>query len=297
MGTQVVNGNKLAAEIRLQILDKVKFLKQETGVIPGLSVILVGNDPASNVYVKSKQKAAIETGMNAVDYLLPETVDDSDVIKLIHNLNSDESVHGILVQLPLPRNLSKTKIIDSINPNKDVDGLHTLNMGKLIAGRQIFSPATPYGIQKILKSAGVTVSSKHVVILGRSEIVGKPISLLMSAKKEEGNATVTVCHSKTKNIESITRQADILIASIGKPNFVTGSMVEDGVVVIDVGINRIQDVKNKRGYKLVGDVFFEEVSKKASVITPVPGGVGPMTIAMLLENTFKAAQLLAYKIS
>ena len=289
MDTQVINGVELAAEIRLQILDKVKILKKTTGIIPGLSVILVGNDPASNVYVKSKQKAAIEIGMNAVDYLLPETVKDSDVIQLIKNLNSDESVHGILVQLPLPENLSKTKIIDSIDPNKDVDGLHTLNMGKLMTGRQIFPPATPYGIQKILLSAGVCVSSKHVVVLGRSEIVGKPISLLMSQKGVMGDATVTVCHSKTRNIESITNQADILIAAIGMPNFVTGSMVKDGVVVIDVGINRVVDAQNRRGYKLVGDVFFEEVSKKASVITPVPGGVGPMTIAMLLENMFKSA--------
>jgi len=291
MDTQVINGVELAAEIRLQILDKVKILKETTRIIPGLSVILVGDDPASNVYVKSKQKAAIETGMNAVDYLLPETVKDSDVIQLIKNLNSDESVHGILVQLPLPENLSKTKIIDSIDPNKDVDGLHTLNMGKLMAGRQIFPPATPYGIQKILLSAGVSVSSKHVVVLGRSEIVGKPISLLMSQKGVMGDATVTVCHSKTRNIESITNQADILIAAIGMPNFVTGSMVKDGVVVIDVGINRVVDAQNRRGYKLVGDVFFEEVSKKASVITPVPGGVGPMTIAMLLENTFKSASI------
>lgn len=291
MDTQVINGVELAAEIRLQILDKVKILKKTTGIIPGLSVILVGNDPASNVYVKSKQKAAIEIGMNAVDYLLPETVKDSDVIQLIKNLNSDESVHGILVQLPLPENLSKTKIIDSIDPNKDVDGLHTLNMGKLMTGRQIFPPATPYGIQKILLSAGVCVSSKHVVVLGRSEIVGKPISLLMSQKGVMGDATVTVCHSKTRNIESITNQADILIAAIGMPNFVTGSMVKDGVVVIDVGINRVVDAQNRRGYKLVGDVFFEEVSKKASVITPVPGGVGPMTIAMLLENTFKSASI------
>ena len=291
MDTQVINGVELAAEIRLQILDKVKILKKTTGIIPGLSVILVGNDPASNVYVKSKQKAAIEIGMNAVDYLLPETVKDSDVIQLIKNLNSDESVHGILVQLPLPENLSKTKIIDSIDPNKDVDGLHTLNMGKLMTGRQIFPPATPYGIQKILLSAGVSVSSKHVVVLGRSEIVGKPISLLMSQKGVMGDATVTVCHSKTRNIESITNQADVLIAAIGMPNFVTGSMVKDGVVVIDVGINRVVDAQNRRGYKLVGDVFFEEVSKKASVITPVPGGVGPMTIAMLLENTFKSASI------
>ena len=291
MDTQVINGVELAAEIRLQILDKVKILKKTTGIIPGLSVILVGNDPASNVYVKSKQKAAIEIGMNAVDYLLPETVKDSDVIQLIKNLNSDESVHGILVQLPLPENLSKTKIIDSIDPNKDVDGLHTLNMGKLMTGRQIFPPATPYGIQKILLSAGVSVSSKHVVVLGRSEIVGKPISLIMSQKGVMGDATVTVCHSKTRNIESITNQADILIAAIGMPNFVTGSMVKDGVVVIDVGINRVVDAQNRRGYKLVGDVFFEEVSKKASVITPVPGGVGPMTIAMLLENTFKSASI------
>ena len=289
MDTHVVNGIELASEIRLQILDKVKILKQATGIIPGLSVILIGNDPASNVYVKSKQKAAIEIGMNAVDYLLPETVDDSDVIQLIDTLNCDDSVHGILVQLPLPKNLSKTKIIDSIDPNKDVDGLHTLNMGKLIEGRQIFPPATPYGIQKILLSAGVSVSSKHVVVLGRSEIVGKPISLLMLQKGIEGDATVTVCHSKTRNLKSILKQADILIAAIGKPNFVTGSMVKDGVVVIDVGINRVLDAQNRRGYKLVGDVFFDEVSKKASVITPVPGGVGPMTIAMLLENTFKAA--------
>ena len=289
MDTHVVNGIELASEIRLQILDKVKILKQAIGIIPGLSVILIGNDPASNVYVKSKQKAAIEIGMNAVDYLLPETVDDSDVIQLIDTLNCDDSVHGILVQLPLPKNLSKTKIIDSIDPNKDVDGLHTLNMGKLIEGRQIFPPATPYGIQKILLSAGVSVSSKHVVVLGRSEIVGKPISLLMLQKGIGGDATVTVCHSKTRNLDSIIKQADILIAAIGKPNFVTGSMVKDGVVVIDVGINRVLDAQNRRGYKLVGDVFFDEVSKKASVITPVPGGVGPMTIAMLLENTFKAA--------
>ena len=285
----IIDGKMVASKIKENIAAEVKTLKQKTGKTPGLAVILVGNDPASNVYVKSKQKAAIEIGMNAVDYLLPETVNDSDVIQLINTLNCDDSVHGILVQLPLPNNLSKTKIIDSIDPNKDVDGLHTLNMGKLMAGRQIFSPATPYGIQKILLSAGVTVRSKHVVVLGRSEIVGKPISLLMLQKGIGGDATVTVCHSKTRNLKSIIKQADILIAAIGKPNFVTGSMVKDGVVVIDVGINRVLDAQNRRGYKLVGDVFFDEVSKKASVITPVPGGVGPMTIAMLLENTFKAA--------
>ncbi|MQG19177.1 MAG: bifunctional methylenetetrahydrofolate dehydrogenase/methenyltetrahydrofolate cyclohydrolase FolD [SAR202 cluster bacterium] len=289
MDTQIIDGVRLANKIRLQISDKVKNLKEKTGVIPGLAVILVGNDPASNVYVKSKQKAAKDIGMNATDYLLSDTVNDSDVIELIHNLNNDKLVHGILVQLPLPSNLSKTKIIDSIDPNKDVDGLHVVNMGKLMSGMQIFPPATPYGIQKILLDSGISVNSKHVVVLGRSEIVGRPISILMSQKGIGGDATVTVCHSQTQNIESITRQADILIAAIGRPNFVTGSMVKDGAVVIDVGINRVSDINKKRGYKLVGDVFFEEVREKASAITPVPGGVGPMTIAMLLENTFQAA--------
>ena len=289
MDTQIIDGVRLANKIRLQISDKVKNLKEKTGVIPGLAVILVGNDPASNVYVKSKQKAAKDIGMNATDYLLSDTVNDSDVIELIHNLNNDKLVHGILVQLPLPSNLSKTKIIDSIDPNKDVDGLHVVNMGKLMSGMQIFPPATPYGIQKILLDSGISVNSKHVVVLGRSEIVGRPISILMSQKGIGGDATVTVCHSQTQNIESITRQADILIAAIGRPNFVTGSMVKDGAVVIDVGINRVSDINKKRGYKLVGDVFFQEVREKASAITPVPGGVGPMTIAMLLENTFQAA--------
>ena len=213
----------------------------------------------------------------------------ADLLDQIETLNNDPLYHGILVQLPLPDHIDEDVIIQSISSIKDVDGLHTLNMGKLIEGRQIFPPATPYGIQKILLSAGVSVSSKHVVVLGRSEIVGKPISLLMLQKGIGGDATVTVCHSKTRNLDSIIKQADILIAAIGKPNFVTGSMVKDGVVVIDVGINRVLDAQNRRGYKLVGDVFFDEVSKKASVITPVPGGVGPMTIAMLLENTFKAA--------
>ena len=287
----VIDGKAIAAEIRGEVQVSVSELTRDTGIVPGLAVVLVGDNPASQVYVRNKQKSASEIGMNPMDIKFHQDVDSATIEAQLDQLNEDESVHGILVQLPLPDHLDEKSIIRRINPMKDVDGLHPENVGLLLAGTSRFVPATPAGIQELLIRTNNNPSGQHVVVCGRSDIVGKPISALLLQKNQSANATVTICHTGTKDMGAITRQADILIAAVGIPELITADMVSDGVVVIDVGINRKPDASKKTGYKLVGDVEYTGVSEKASAITPVPGGVGPMTIAMLLHNTMKAAKL------
>ena len=287
----VIDGKAIAAEIRSEVQVSVSALTRDTGIVPGLAVVLVGDNPASQVYVRNKQKSAREIGMNPMDIKFHQDVDSATIEAQLDQLNEDESVHGILVQLPLPDHLDEKSIIRRINPMKDVDGLHPENVGLLLAGTSRFVPATPAGIQELLMRTNNNPSGQHVVVCGRSDIVGKPISALLLQKNQSANATVTICHTGTKDMGAITRQADILIAAVGIPELITADMVSDGVVVIDVGINRKPDASKKTGYKLVGDVEYIGVSEKASAITPVPGGVGPMTIAMLLYNTMKAAKL------
>ena len=271
--------------------DEVTRLKDGAGVTPGLAVVLVGEDPASQVYVRNKQKAATDAGMVAADHKLAADTPAEVLREKLAELNADPSVHGVLVQLPLPDHLDEREFIQRIAPEKDVDGLHPASMGLLLAGSPRFVPATPAGVQQMLLRTGNAPAGKHVVVCGRSDIVGKPVAALLMQRNQEANATVTVCHTRTADIAAITRQADILIAAVGRAGFVTADMVSDGTVVIDVGINRVEAPDRRSGYRLVGDVDFEPVAEKASAITPVPGGVGPMTIAMLLLNTLKAAKL------
>ena len=287
----VIDGKAIAAEIKSEVQVSVSALTRDTGIVPGLAVVLVGDNPASQVYVRNKQKSASYIGMNAMDIKFHQDVDSATIESKLDQLNEDESVHGILVQLPLPDHLDEKSIIRRINPMKDVDGLHPENVGLLLAGTPRFIPATPAGIQELLIRTNNNPSGQHVVVCGRSDIVGKPISALLLQKDKSANATVTICHTGTKDMGTITRQADILIAAVGIPELITADMVSNGVVVIDVGINRKSDPSKKTGYRLVGDVEYIGVSEKASAITPVPGGVGPMTIAMLLYNTMKAAKL------
>ena len=273
----IIDGKKVSSHIKDDIAAEVKMLKNKTGKTPGLAVVLVGDDPASAVYVKNKNKTCKNIGFQSFEHILPENTSEDKLLNLINELNNDDQVNGILVQLPLPSHISSKTILVSINPQKDVDGFHLENVGRLVTGNALFKPCTPAGIIKLLDEYKIEIEGKNAVIIGRSNIVGKPVSFLLL----ERNATVTICHSRTKDLPSITRSADILIAAIGKPNFVSLDMVKNNAVVIDVGINRLDG-------KLVGDVDFASVSKQASLITPVPGGVGPMTIAMLMENTLQA---------
>ena len=273
----IIDGKRVASQIKENIVAEVRSLKQKTGKTPGLAVVLVGDDHASAVYVRTKNKTCKNLGFQSFENILPANTKESTLLGLIDELNKDERVSGILVQLPLPSHISSYKILEAINPQKDVDGFHLENIGRLATGNATFKPCTPEGIIQLLDHYKVDIEGKNAVVLGRSNIVGKPISLLLL----ERNATVTICHSRTKNLSAITKSADILIAAIGKPNFVTADMVKDDVVIIDVGINRVND-------KLIGDVDYQSVSKKASLITPVPGGVGPMTIAVLMANTLQA---------
>ena len=273
----IIDGKMVASKIKENIAAEVKTLKQKTGKTPGLAVILVGNDPASAVYVRNKNKTCENLGFHSFENILPADTSESKLLGLIHELNIDDRVNGILVQLPLPDQISSNKILEAINPKKDVDGFHLENVGRLVTGNATFKPCTPEGIIQLLDHYEVNIEGKHAVILGRSNIVGKPTSLLLL----ERNATVTICHSKTQNLSAITKSADILIAAIGKPNFVTEDMIKDNTIVVDVGINRVDN-------KLIGDVDYQSVSKKASLITPVPGGVGPMTIAILMANTLQS---------
>ena len=290
MSAKVMNGIEMAKEIRAEAAEGVAEMRDKHGIVPGLAVVLVGDDPASKVYVRNKDRAATEAGMVSESIVLPDSTTQDEVLSVVRCLNGDARIHAILVQLPLPDHIDEDAVIESINPDKDVDGLHPFNMGLLMAGLPRFIPATPEGIQQMLLRSGFDPEGKHVVVCGRSNIVGKPVANLLMQRAVGSNATVTVCHTRTKNLADITRQADILIAAIGQPRFITADMVKDGVVVIDVGINQIEAPDRKRGYRLVGDVDYDAVSKKAAAITPVPGGVGPMTIAMLLLNTLKAAR-------
>lgn len=287
----VLNGKAIADELTESVALEINVIKKtNVRFSPGLAAVLVGSDAASKVYVRNKKKSAISVGMEALDYYLPESITQNELEDYVVKLSEDASVDGILVQLPLPGHIDQEKVIDSINPAKDVDGLHPYNVGLLVKGQPRFVPATPAGVQHILVKSGIEVSGKHVVICGRSEIVGKPLGLLLMQRNKGANATVTICHSKTKNIQDITSQADILIAAVGQQNFIKAGMVKQGAVVIDVGTNRINDSSRKSGYRLVGDVDFENVKNVSSAITPVPGGVGPMTIAMLLKNTLESAK-------
>lgn len=293
MAARIIDGKAIASQVRAEVADEVARLKDGASVTPGLAVVLVGEDPASQVYVRNKQKAATDAGMVAADHKLAADTPAEVLREKLAELNADPSVHGVLVQLPLPDHLDEREFILRIAPEKDVDGLHPASMGLLLAGSPRFVPATPAGVQQMLLRTGNAPAGKHVVVCGRSDIVGKPVAALLMQRNQEANATVTVCHTRTADIAAITRQADILIAAVGRAGFVTADMVSDGTVVIDVGINRVEAPERRSGYRLVGDVDFEPVAEKASAITPVPGGVGPMTIAMLLLNTLKAAQLSA----
>lgn len=286
----IIDGKKTASEIREELKQKIDKLKSAGKNVPGLVTILVGENPASQVYVRSKIKDCEEIGMRTKAEHHPETISEKDLLALVEKYNADSNYHGILVQLPLPKHIDENKIIETISPEKDVDGFSPTSIGNLVIGKDTFASCTPAGIQELLIRYNIETKGKHVVVLGRSNIVGKPIANIMLQKKEHANSVVTICHSAAKNLQDYTKQADILIAAIGSAEFVKADMVKEGVVVIDVGINRVDDSTKPKGYRLVGDVDFENVSKKCSYITPVPGGVGPMTRAMLLQNTFKAYQ-------
>ncbi len=289
MSAQIIDGKAIAAEVRAEAAKKVLELKKK-GISPCLAVILVGENPASVSYVTGKQKALAEAGMTDRSVKLPESTSEEELLNIIHTLNDDASVHGILVQLPLPAHINEEKIILAIKPEKDVDGFHPMNVGNLAIGKKAYLPCTPHGIVVLLEKMGIPTSGKNAVIIGRSNIVGKPLALLLLRK--EINCTVTICHTGTKNIAEIARQADILIAATGKVHTVTRDMVKPGAVVIDVGVNRIPDSSKKSGFRLVGDCDFEDIKEIASYITPVPGGVGPMTIALLMMNTVESAERL-----
>lgn len=287
MGATIIDGKSIAAEIRAEVAVKVKKIK-ENGITPCLAVILVGENPASVSYVTGKQKALSEVGMNDRSIRLPENTNENELLEIIGKLNEDDSVHGILVQLPLPKHIDEEKIILAIKPEKDVDGFHPMNVGNLVIGKKTFLPCTPHGIIVLLEKMGIETDGKHAVVLGRSNIVGKPVSLLLARKNI--NCTVTICHTGTKNMKEMTRLADILVVASGRPHTVTKDMVKPGATVIDVGVNRIPDDSKKSGFRLVGDCDFDEIKEIASFITPVPGGVGPMTISMLICNTLLAAE-------
>ncbi|MEO8232562.1 MAG: bifunctional methylenetetrahydrofolate dehydrogenase/methenyltetrahydrofolate cyclohydrolase FolD [Ignavibacteriota bacterium] len=284
----LIDGKKVASDIRSELKDKISQLKAEGKNVPGLVAIIVGDDPASQIYVASKGKACEEIGMRTKTEKLSADISEVELLSLIQSYNQNNDYHGILVQLPLPKHINEDKVIETISPTKDVDGFHPISVGNLVIGKDTFASCTPAGIQELLARYKIETKGKHVVVVGRSNIVGKPIANIMLQKADGANSVVTIVHSAAEDISYYTKQADILIAAIGKAEMIKADMVKDGVVVIDVGINRIEDATKPKGYRIVGDVDFENVSKKSSFITPVPGGVGPMTIAMLLSNTFKA---------
>ena len=287
MSAIIIDGKQVAADIRAEVAQKVAALKKN-GKNACLAVILVGENPASVSYVTGKQKALAEVGMQDRSVHLPENTSEEDLLKLIDQLNNDDTVHGILVQLPLPKHINEDKVIMAISPEKDVDGFHPVNVGNMMIGRPGFLPCTPHGIIVLLQRMGIETSGKHAVVIGRSNIVGKPVSVLLAQKSV--NCTVTLCHTGTKNLPEITKQADIVVVASGHPHTLTGDMIKQGAVVIDVGVNRIPDSSKKSGYRLIGDCDFDDLKEKASFITPVPGGVGPMTIAMLMVNTLESAE-------
>jgi methylenetetrahydrofolate dehydrogenase (NADP+)/methenyltetrahydrofolate cyclohydrolase len=286
----LIDGRSIAEKVYVDLRGEIAALKSR-GVTPGLAVVLVGDDPASRAYVRSKDKMSRELGLHSVKHELPESTGQAELLARVEELNCDAAIHGILVQSPPPKQIDEAAIVRALDPRKDVDGFHPINVAKLAMGDPTgFVPCTPLGVQRLLIESKIDIAGAHAVVLGRSMIVGKPVALLLMQKAKGGDATVTVVHSRSKNLEGITRSADILIAAIGRAHFVKADHVREGAVVIDVGISRVEDASNPRGYRLVGDVAFDEVAPKARAITPVPGGVGPMTIAMLMSNTVKAAR-------
>jgi len=279
LAATIIDGKAVSKKIRQQLTEDVARFISETRITPGLAVVLVGDDPASHTYVRSKEKSTVKAGMYSEVYRLAATTSEAELLNLVDKLNKDNKIHGILVQLPLPGHIDELKVLNAIDPRKDVDGFHPMNAGNLFIGQESFIPCTPHGIMELLADAGVSLQGKHAVVVGRSNIVGKPVAMLLLQQ----HATVTICHSRTADLGAITRQADVLVVAVGRPNFITGEMIKPGAVVIDVGINRVDG-------KLVGDVDFESAQAVAGHLTPVPGGVGPMTITMLLKNTLVAAQ-------
>ena len=290
METEILKGIPVSKHIKSNLSELISSLKKD-GITPGLAAVLVGEDPASQVYVKSKSKVFESNGCYSKTYKMPANSSEQEILELIDKLNNSSHIHGILIQLPLPKHLDAKKILNRVDPRKDVDGFHPLNLGSLLEGSPNFVPCTPNGIIKILEYYNVKTSGQHVVIIGRSNIVGKPMFALLAQKFKVGNSTVTMCHTGTKDISYFTKQADIVIAAVGVPEMLTGDMIKEGACLIDVGINRIKDNNSEKGYRLVGDIHSDSVLGKASSLTPVPGGVGPMTITMLLYNTVKSAQL------
>jgi methylenetetrahydrofolate dehydrogenase (NADP+)/methenyltetrahydrofolate cyclohydrolase len=289
VAAKIIDGRQIAAQMREELKQRIAVLRQR-GIQPGLAVILAGDDPASQSYVKSKAKACAEIGIYSVDNRLPAEISEEELLSRIEQFNRNERIHGILVQLPLPEHIDEMRVLMAISPEKDVDGFHPVNVGKMVIGQRCFLPCTPHGIVQMLVRSGVQLEGAEVVIVGRSNIVGKPLANLLIQKSRLGNATVTVCHTKTRNLAEHVQRADIVIAAAGRPRTITAEMVREGAVVIDVGVNRVEDPAAKNGYRLVGDVDFESVQQKAAMITPVPGGVGPMTITMLLYNTVESAE-------
>lgn len=287
---KILRGKELAEKMRQEMKSEIDELKTHHNLVPGLAVVLIGDNPASLSYVKGKEKACAQVGILSREYKFDADYKEEQLLKLIRELNNDPSIHGILVQLPLPDHINEEKILYAIDPTKDVDGFHPVNIGKMMIGAPSFLPCTPHGIQQLLLRNNIEISGKHVVIVGRSNIVGKPLAMILVQKNPGANATVTMCHTRTKNMAELTKLADILVVAAGRPHTVNADMVKQGAVVIDVGVNRVEDKTKKRGYRLIGDVEFDEVSEKASAISPVPGGVGPMTITMLLHNTIQSAK-------
>ena len=284
----ILSGKDVSQSVYKSLLNRISKLKDQN-TTPGLAVVIVGEDPASQVYVRSKTKKFKQLNLNTESFKLPDSTSEDELLKLIHSLNKNDQFHGILVQLPLPKQINSQRVLQTIDPKKDVDGFHPENVGLLSIGRPRFVPCTPKGIMRILSHYNIDLKGKHVVVVGRSNIVGRPISILTSLKQEGSNGTTTICHSGTPDISQFTKSADVIIVALGAPQFLTGEMLKDGAIVIDVGINRM-DADTEKGYKLVGDAHWERISSKISAATPVPGGVGPMTIAMLVENTVEAAE-------
>ncbi|MFQ5925413.1 MAG: bifunctional 5,10-methylenetetrahydrofolate dehydrogenase/5,10-methenyltetrahydrofolate cyclohydrolase [Dehalococcoidia bacterium] len=289
MTAKIIDGTKIAEEIRQELKVRVERLR-EKGVIPGLVMVRVGEDPASVSYVRGKSKASEELEIYSETIVLPEDAKEEEVLAKVEELNRDPRFHGILVQLPLPKHIDSDKVLNAIEPRKDVDGFHPVNVGRLLIGEPYFLPCTPHGVQQLLLRSGYDPGGRHVVICGRSNIVGKPLMAILLQKKKGANATVTVCHTGTRDLAAVTSEADILIAAMGSPKVITADMVKDGAVVIDVGVNRVPDATKKSGYRLVGDTDFDAIKEKAEAISPVPGGVGPMTVTMLMVNTVRAAE-------
>lgn len=292
MSAQIISGRDIADEIRAELKDRAAHLKEESGVMPGLATVLVGENPASKMYVGMKNKAAAEMGIHSRQITLVVDTSEDELLGVVAGLNADPGIHGILVQLPLPNHIDEERVLEAIHPSKDVDGFHPINVGRLATDSgDFFAPCTPAGVIEMLIRSGHDPTGKHVVVVGRSTIVGRPLAALLLRKAAGGNATVTICHSRTADLGSVTRSAEILVVAMGRPEMITAEMVAPGAVVIDVGTNRVDDPSRDKGYRVCGDVLFDEVVEVAGAISPVPGGVGPMTITMLLSNTVKAATL------